>query len=99
MQEANGKVAHPNQKPLGLMAWCIRRSGCPAGGTILDPYAGSGSTLVAAKKAGFRAIGIELKEQHAEIAANRLAQTVLPLPDPEPERAATPTFDTLALTD
>lgn len=69
--------AHPCQKPIGLMQWCIERAGISD--TILDPFMGSGTTLVAAKNLGRKAIGIEIELKYAEIAVRRLAQTVLPL--------------------
>lgn len=66
----------PTQKPLALMRWVIER--CPAG-TVLDPYTGSGSTLVAAKSLGRPAIGIEIEEAACKAAATRCSQEVLGL--------------------
>jgi DNA modification methylase len=71
-----GKV-HPTQKPVVLMTWCIEKS--ISNKTILDPFAGSGTTLRAAKDLGREAIGIEVEEKYCEIAAERLRQEVLDL--------------------
>lgn len=68
--------SHVNQKPVALMDWCLRFVG---GGTVCDPYMGSGSTLRAAKDMGRAAVGIELDERHCETAALRLGQMVLDL--------------------
>ncbi len=79
VQEANGTreaSLHPTQKPEGVMRWVIER--CPPG-TVLDPYMGSGTTLVAAKSLGRRSIGIEIEERYCEIAAQRCSQEVLGL--------------------
>ncbi len=73
---------HPTQKPLGVMKWAISQAPDDVK-TILDPYCGSGTTLVAAKDLGLTATGIELEEKYCEIAANRLRQSVLNF---EPER-------------
>jgi site-specific DNA-methyltransferase (adenine-specific) len=69
---------HPTEKPLGLLAPLITYA-CPEGGVVVDPFAGSGSTLDAARQAGRRAIGIEAHEPYAEAAARRLDALVLPL--------------------
>jgi len=71
---------HPTQKPLGLMRWLIERCSSP-GQMILDPYAGSGTTLRAAKDLGRRAIGCEIEECYCETAAARLAQEALVFED------------------
>ena len=70
---SEGKV-HPTQKPLGLMQWSIEFT--RDGASVADPFAGSGSTLVAAKALGRKAIGVELEERYCEIAARRLSQEV-----------------------
>ena len=60
------KNSHPTVKPTDLRAWLVRLV-TPEGGTVLDPFAGSGSTLVAAKREGFGFIGIELMEEYIPI--------------------------------
>lgn len=67
---------HPTAKPLPLVAQWIRWFTNP-GDTILDPFAGSGTTLRAAKDEGRKAIGIELDEHYCELAAKRLTQDTL----------------------
>lgn len=74
-----GEHFHPTQKPVALMAWCIERAKVPAGGLIVDPYMGSGTTLRAAKDSGRAAIGVEIDEAYCEIAAKRMSQGVLAL--------------------
>ena len=66
---------HRTQKPIALMRWCL--SFAKDAKTILDPFAGSGTTLLAAKLEGRKAVGIEISEEYCEIAANRLRQKLL----------------------
>lgn len=70
------RVGHPTQKPLAVMTWSIEQVG-PAAQTILDPFAGSGTTGRAAKDLGRKAVLIEREEKYCEIAARRMGQEVL----------------------
>jgi len=67
---------HPTAKPLSMVANWVRLFTNP-GDTILDPFAGSGTTLRAAKDEGRKAIGVELDERYCEVIARRLSQDTL----------------------
>jgi len=68
-----GKMnSHPTVKPLSLMRYLCTLTKTPTGGTVLDPFAGSGTTLVAALECGRKAIGIEIDRHYCEIAAKRV---------------------------
>lgn len=69
------KLVHPNEKPLDLMRYLVRYV-TPAGGSVLDPFAGSGSTLLAAQAEDRQAVGIELDPNYAALIRNRLASPV-----------------------
>ena len=68
-----GNKLHPTQKPVTALKPLIEAF-CPAQGIVLDPFAGSGSALVAARQLGRNFIGIELDEQHHHTATARLAE-------------------------
>lgn len=68
---------HPTVKPTDLMRWLCRLV-TPPGGTILDPFGGSGSTIVAAAMEGFHSIGIEQDEGYCAIARRRAAAAAQP---------------------
>ena len=72
----HGRAIHPTEKPTGIVEPLIEY-GCPPGGTVVDFFAGSGSTGVVCKATGRRAVLIEADELHAEQAAKRLAQDTL----------------------
>lgn len=75
---ANGeRKEHPTQKPLAVMKWAISQAPDTVQ-TVLDPFMGVGTTLVAAKLMGKRAIGIEVSTEYCERAVERLRQGVLP---------------------
>ena len=73
--EGNG---HPTPKPGWLFSRLISAS-CAEGGTVVDPFMGSGTALFAAKNMGRKAIGIEIEERYCEVAAKRCSQEVLGL--------------------
>jgi len=73
----DGGKQHPTQKPEALMQWCLWFA--KTAKTVLDPYMGSGTTLVACKRGGRQCVGIEREERYCELAAKRLAQEALPL--------------------
>ena len=66
-------VKHPTVKPLALMEWLVTLI-TPPGGTVLDPFAGSGSTLEAARDAGFNSIGMEAHFPYINLILERLGE-------------------------
>jgi len=75
-QSMQGKALNETEKPVGLLEPLIAY-GCKPGGLVLDLFAGSSSTLVAARNQGRRAVGIEMREEQCEKAAQRLSQGIL----------------------
>jgi adenine-specific DNA-methyltransferase len=69
----SGNKLHPTQKPVSVLLPLVETF-CPAQGALLDPFAGSGSTLIAAKTLGRDYIGIELDAKYHAIASRRLEQ-------------------------
>lgn len=79
LAEGSLSAAHPCQKPLAIVTPFIRRIDSQ---TILDPFCGTGTVLVAAKNLGRRAVGIEICERYCEISARRLSQRVFEFGEP-----------------
>ncbi len=75
--EAAQKNGHPCPKPIGQWKKLLERVSLK-GETVLDPFMGSGTTLVAAKSLGLKAIGVEVEEKYCQIAVERLRQSTLP---------------------
>lgn len=73
--ERGVRRVHPTQKPVDLMRWVLLATTVD-GDLIADPYAGSGSTLVAARALGRRVIGVEIDERYCEVIATRLSEQV-----------------------
>ena len=70
-REDGSKIQHPTVKPLSLMSWIVALI-TPPGGTVLDPFAGTGTTLQAARDKGFNAIGVEQDTDYIELIEQRL---------------------------
>jgi site-specific DNA-methyltransferase (adenine-specific) len=68
--EKMGNYGHPCPKPIGWAKWIIKRF-CPEGGLVLDPFAGSGTVLKAARDMKRSYIGIDLSPKYCEIARKR----------------------------
>lgn len=71
-REDGSKIQHPTVKPVALMEWLVTLT-TPPGGLVLDPFAGSGTTLQAARDKGFKAIGVEQDPDYIRLIETRLA--------------------------
>lgn len=76
VRSEHGRAVHPTQKPLGILRPLIEYS-VPPGGLVLDPFAGSGSSLLAARELGRRAEGCEINPDYCQAAIGRLSQMEL----------------------
>lgn len=83
LRKGDEQRIHRNQKPVGLLRWILEwvLERHPDTKHVLDPFCGSGSTLVAAKSLGLRATGFEISPRYCEMTAGRLRSTTSPLFD------------------
>jgi DNA modification methylase len=77
-RNTDGQRMHPTQKPESVMRWALLQAPQDVR-AVFDPFMGSGTTLVACKRLGRSCVGIDREERYCEMAAQRLAQEVLPL--------------------
>jgi DNA modification methylase len=86
MKENAGRVAHPTQKPLSLMTWCLDKLKTQPGDLILDPYAGSCTVAVACARTGRKSISIEIEERYFRVGIARMEREAArhPLLEPKP---------------
>ena len=94
--KANDRL-HTNEKPVGLIAWCMEKARVPADALVLDPYMGSGTTGIACYETGRRFIGIEIDPDHYDTAVARIQkamqQPALPFDTPpQPQHTAQELF-------
>ena len=75
MGSSDGPKQHPTQKPLALMRWCLQQLPASAK-TIIDPFAGAGSTEVAAAELGLGFVGVEMQEKYFDISCKRIEDTL-----------------------
>lgn len=73
---SRSRKLHPNQKPVALLSWLLDALGAKLGETVADPFAGSGSTGVAALRNGLRFVGVEIDPVHFNTAVERLQKDI-----------------------
>jgi site-specific DNA-methyltransferase (adenine-specific) len=93
-REHRERADHPTQKPLEIIERMIKAS-CPAGGVVLDPFMGSGTTAVAAKKCGRNFVGFELNADYCDLIDQRLSEVIAPGHAPAERSEAPPVIESI----